>query len=160
MFHCIVRLDEREKHPQLTLFSGLNWFDEMGGDTLAPIENEIWMERGAPREFLSSPIHHLVKGLPFLLPSSFHEKWGSNKRGTRCSVTSKWQTAGGCLIAAMQQRAEWVSLRFPYSGTLLFPYCQFPYKNYEPFYFHTVESSISILFWSQSFCFYTNRKQF
>ena len=52
----------------------------------------------------------------------------------------------------------WVSLRFPYSGTLLIPYCQFPYKNYEPFYFHTVESSISILFWSQPFYFYTNSK--
>ncbi len=51
-----------------------------------------------------------------------------------------------------------VSLLFPYSGTLLFPYCQFPYKNYERFYFHTVESSISILFWSQPFYFYTNSK--
>ncbi len=51
-----------------------------------------------------------------------------------------------------------VSLLFPYSGTLLFPYCQFPYKKYKRFYFHTVESSISILFWSQPFYFYTNSK--
>ncbi len=51
-----------------------------------------------------------------------------------------------------------VSLRFTYSGSLLIPYCQFPYKNCEPIYFHTVESSISIMFWSQPFYFYTKRK--
>ena len=51
-----------------------------------------------------------------------------------------------------------VSLRFPYSGTLIIPYCQFPYKNYEPFYVHTMESSISILFRTQPFYFYTNHK--
>ncbi len=51
-----------------------------------------------------------------------------------------------------------VSLRFPYSGSHLIPYWQFPYKNCKPFYFHTVESSNSILFCGQPFHFHTNCK--
>ncbi len=37
-----------------------------------------------------------------------------------------------------------VSLRFPYSRTILIPYCPFPYRIYdaEPFLFHTEEGAV------------------
>ncbi len=52
--------------------------------------------------------------------------------------------------------------RYPFNfhtqGPFLFHIVSFHTKRYEHFHFHTVESSISILFWSQPFYFYTNTK--
>ncbi len=52
--------------------------------------------------------------------------------------------------------------RYPFDfhtqGPFFFHIVSFHTKNYEHFYFHTVESSISILFRSQPFYFYTNSK--
>ncbi len=50
--------------------------------------------------------------------------------------------------------------RYPFDfhtqGPFLFHIVSFHTKSYEHFYFHTLESSFSILFWSQPFYFYTN----
>ncbi len=53
-------------------------------------------------------------------------------------------------------------LRYPFDfhtqGPFLFHIVSFHTKSYERFYFHTMESSISILLWSQPFHFYTNSR--